>query len=327
MNLMIASLKQFSASLLGLGFSYLTVAQSCIDADGNVYNTVQVGSQMWMAENLRTSKYANGDDIPSGLTNGAWANTTVGAYDFPGNDPSNDSTYGKLYNGYAVMDPRGICPAGWSVPSDSAWVQLEIALGLPEASAFTFGMRGVNENVGGQLKSTALWASPNQGATNSSGFSALASGNRDNSGAYPSMFTNGDHWTSTEEAAGFLWGRYVYSFSSGIYRSPSPVVFGFSCRCVWNSTIGLDESDRDPSTFLTLFPNPTTGPVTLTRNNAAHAGMLQVFDAVGQLVVERTLRAGEGSITLDLSGQPSGIYVVSLRSNEGGREMVRIVKE
>lgn len=90
------------------------------------------------------------------------------------------------------------------------------------------------------------------------------------------------------------------------------------------STISIHEGSSPPTTF---FPNPTTGPVTLTRNNAAQAGVLLLYDALGQLVVERTVRAGEGLITLDLSGQPTGIYVVTLRSNEGGREMVRILKQ
>lgn len=89
---------------------------------------------------------------------------------------------------------------------------------------------------------------------------------------------------------------------------------------------GVDVQALAP-TAISCLPNPTTGPLSLTRNNAAHTGMLQVYDAVGQLVVERSLRVGERSITLDLSGQPSGIYVVMLRSNEGGREVVRIVKE
>ena len=89
------------------------------DIDGNVYNTVTIGTQVWMKENLKVSKYRNGDPIPTNLTDAAWGAATTGAYSIYNNDAANNTTYGKLYNWYAVVDSRNLCPVGWHVPSDA----------------------------------------------------------------------------------------------------------------------------------------------------------------------------------------------------------------
>ncbi|MFM7033498.1 MAG: FISUMP domain-containing protein, partial [Bacteroidota bacterium] len=104
--------------------SFTCGTSTVTDVDNNSYNTVQIGTQCWTQSNLKVSKYRNGDNIPTGLSNSAWQGTTSGAYAIYSNDPVNDGLYGKLYNHYAVTDGRGLCPTGWHVPSDAEWTTL-----------------------------------------------------------------------------------------------------------------------------------------------------------------------------------------------------------
>ena len=166
------------------GETYVT--DSITDVVGNVYNTVLIGDQLWMAENLKTFKYSNGDIIPNVTDNFAWSQFSNGAYCLYNNLTANDQVYGRLYNWYAVDDPRNICPAGWHVPSEFEWDLLATFLG--------------GESVaGGKMKSTINWESPNTEATNSSGFSAVAAGRRINSsGAFSSLGLNAGFWSSTD---------------------------------------------------------------------------------------------------------------------------------
>ena len=137
------------------------------DQEGNVYRTIQIGNQLWMAENLKTTKYRNLDPIPNVTDNTAWNSLTTGAWCYLGNNSSNDCPYGKLYNWYAANDTRQICPSGWHIPTSSDINILVSYLGGASIA-------------GGKMKSTGsdYWQSPNIGATNESGFSALSGGYR-----------------------------------------------------------------------------------------------------------------------------------------------------
>ncbi len=194
------------------------------DADGNVYNTVTIGNQLWMKENLKTSKYRNGDPIPTNLSNFDWQNTTSGAYAIYNNDVANNATYGKLYNWYAVADSRNLCPVGWHVPSDAEWTTLINFLG------------GIYE-AGGKLKSTSsLWTAPNTGATNESGFSGLPGGvrNVNNNGNFTNFGTDGAWWSSSPYTTADSW-YFGLSYSVGSsYLGNLGVnkAFGFSVRCL-----------------------------------------------------------------------------------------------
>ena len=103
------------------------------DIDGNIYRTIKIGNQWWLAENLKVTHYRNGDGITYAPDASAWANLTVGGYSAYDNSPNNAATYGMLYNWYAVNDPRGLAPAGWHVPSDAEWKQKEMYLGMSQA--------------------------------------------------------------------------------------------------------------------------------------------------------------------------------------------------
>jgi uncharacterized protein (TIGR02145 family) len=222
----------------GVGTAYgneisFTTLNLPVDIDGNAYDTVVIGTQVWMSKNLRVSKYRNGDPIPTNLNNTDWQNSTSGAYAIYNNTTSNDSIYGKLYNWYAVADPRGLCPVGWHVPSDAEWQTLETALGMPAVELNNTGGRGSAQNVGGQMKSVSpLWLSPNTGATNSSGFSGLPGGRRVSNGAYDFIGYYGYWWSSTQSATTSAWLRYLHYSFGNVYLSGNTKRVGFSVRCV-----------------------------------------------------------------------------------------------
>jgi uncharacterized protein (TIGR02145 family) len=190
------------------------------DIDGNTYNTVVIGTQEWMAENLKVSKYRNGDNIVTGLSDAAWNTTTSGAFSIYDNDVANNAIYGKLYNWYAVADPRELCPVGWHVPSDTEWTTLENYLGGDFVA-------------GGKMKAVStLWVSPNTGATNSSGFTGLPGGFRNNGGTYVNIGSLGYWWSSTQSSSTYAWFRVLYYNLGYVGRNGFPNRYGFSVRCV-----------------------------------------------------------------------------------------------
>jgi uncharacterized protein (TIGR02145 family) len=212
----------------------LTTATSTnpVDVDGNVYTTVTIGSQVWIKENLKVTKYRNGDPIQTNLNNTAWENTTTGACAIYNNDAANNTTYGTLYNWYAVADSRDLCPVAWHVPSDEEWKTLEIYLGMIASDADLTGFRGTAQNVGGKLKSTSLWINPNGGATNESGFSGLPGGTRNFSGGYNSLNSHGNFWSSTENSTTIAWYRTLYYFDGSSIRGTTNKQNGYSVRCI-----------------------------------------------------------------------------------------------
>jgi uncharacterized protein (TIGR02145 family) len=202
------------------------------DIDGNVYKTIKIGDQVWMAENLKVTHYRNGDPIPNVTDVGTWGDLTTGAYCNFDNNEGHVATYGRLYNWYAVDDSRNIAPEGWHVPTDADWKQLEMYLGMSQAEADGKGWRGTDE--GGKLKETGTthWASPNTGATNESGFSALPGGYRHSSGSFTSMGGRANFWSSTGISSGYAWGRTLSCYCSQVSRNNYDKHYGCSVRCV-----------------------------------------------------------------------------------------------
>jgi uncharacterized protein (TIGR02145 family) len=229
-------LRAYATNSVGTAYgneiSFLTL-NLLTDIDGNAYDTVVIGTQVWMNKNLRVSKYRNGDPIPTNLSDGSWGATTSGAYAIYNNTATNDSIYGKLYNWYAVADPRGLCPVGWHVPSDAEWQTLETALGMPAAELTAAGNRGSVQNVGGKMKAVSpLWLSSNTGATNSSGFSGLPGGYRFYDGtSYGDVGSQCYWWSSTQISTPSARMRNLV-YSVGVYRSFRIKSNGFSVRCV-----------------------------------------------------------------------------------------------
>jgi uncharacterized protein (TIGR02145 family) len=190
------------------------------DIDGNTYATIQIGTQTWMAENLKTTRYNDGTAIPTGLSNAAWGATTNGAYAIYDNNAANNTTYGKLYNWYAVNTGK-LAPAGWHVPTDAEWTILINYLG--------------GESIaGGKMKATILWQSPNTSGTNSSGFSALPAGQRYLSGAFDNIGIRGYFWSSSIGGGGYPNNiRLNYEFSNS-FMEGAVDRNGLQIRCIKN---------------------------------------------------------------------------------------------
>lgn len=190
---------------------------------GYSYTSVVLGNgQEWLAENLRTTTYANGDPIPNVTDNTAWTQLTTGAWAHYDNNANYQNPYGKLYNWYAVADPRNVCPTNWHVPTDAEWTVLTDYLG------------GVSV-AGGKMKSTGTqyWQAPNTGATNERGFSGLPGGLRfDYNGAFSSLGYNGLWWSASESGAEAAWHRGLNYNNAGISLGNYLKRSGFSVRCL-----------------------------------------------------------------------------------------------
>jgi len=208
-----------------------TTSGTLTDIDGNVYQTIKIGNQWWMVENLKVTHYNNGDSIPNVIENGLWSGLITGAYCNYNNNTSNVSTYGRLYNWHVVNDSREIAPTGWHVPTDDEWKELEMSLGMSQMQADTLVWRGTNE--GGQMKEAgfAHWPSPNSGATNSSGFKALPGGFRRDTGQFINLNDTGHWWAKNGSGAEAMNRalKYTYSQVLRLYYSKQN---GYSIRCI-----------------------------------------------------------------------------------------------
>ena len=188
-----------------------------------------------MSENLKTTHYNNGDEIPY-PSNADWESYTEGQYGVYDNDPSNAEVYGNLYNWAAATDERGVCPEGYHVPTDDEYKVLEMYLGMSESEANDTGSRGTNE--GSKLAGGAdLWYSgilKNNSEFGSSGFTGLPAGYRgyDNGTYSATMGWSGSFWSSSESSSGNAWSRELNYDDSNVSRTSNDKRGGFSVRCL-----------------------------------------------------------------------------------------------
>jgi len=195
-----------------------------VDLDGNVYHTVKIGSQIWMVENLKTTKYRNGDPIPFVQDGTQWSNLTSGAYCNIGGDNNISYTYGHMYNGYTINDSRNIAPNGWHVPTNVEWDTL-------------INFLGGSTIAGGKLKDSTFiyWKSPNTGATNETQFFALPAGGRNagSNGRFDELLSVGHYWSSSCTLTSYL--VYEMHFGSkGTGKQYLGFRNGFSVKCIKN---------------------------------------------------------------------------------------------
>jgi len=199
------------------------------DIDGNVYKTVKIGDQWWMAKNLRVSRYRNGDKIPTDLSNSEWEDADYGASaiylhsQIEGLNSAEEveAAYGKLYNWYAVDDDRGLCPEGWHVPSREEWTELTEYLGGWDVA------RGKMKCTRTEPDPHPRWKNPNTGATNESGFSGLPGGIRNAFGYYGGIGEIGYWWRSTKVSE-----IYLFYEDAIVDRFDISKRDGFSVRCL-----------------------------------------------------------------------------------------------
>ena len=200
------------------------------DIEGNYYNTTPIGTQIWMADNLKTILYNDDTQIPNVTSNTAWAALTTPAYAWAqNNEATYKPLYGAIYNWYAVSTGK-LCPTGWKVPSDADFSAMEINLGMTVAQAGALEWRGTDQ--GKQLKNTTGW-STGQNGTNTSGFAALPSGYRAHTtGIFEGLGLINYFWTSTEQDAAVALYRRLDGDNDAVYRGATFKRAGKSVRCV-----------------------------------------------------------------------------------------------
>lgn len=298
------------------------------DYDGNVYNTVQIGSQCWTKENLKTTHYTNGTAIPLGST----TSTTVAYRYNPNNDAANVATYGYLYNWPAVMHGeassnaipsgvQGICPDGWHVPSDREWQEMEFAAGVSESdtagiSTSTTGYRGdvaakLCANIGWNSSSVANTAG-NMSSTwrNSTDFSAIPSGRY--TGGYQYFGVSANFWSATENSSSGASHRFLNYEYTGIGRSLGATKFdAYSVRCVHDMPVPLGE-----------LPIVTTNIVTDITYTTATCGGNVVYEGNSAVTVRGVCWSTSANPTVEDShtedGSGQGSFVSTLTNLTAG---------
>ena len=192
-------------------FSYTAFSQS----------EVKIGKQVWMTKNLDVDRFRNGDVIPEVKNAKQWIKASKNkkaAFCYYDHDPKNGAIYGKLYNWYAVNDPRGLAPKGYHVPSDAEWTVL-------------IGFLGGESVAGEKLKSTSGWANGGNG-DNSSGFNGLPGGYWGGNGHFYFITDYGYFWSSSEDGTSGAWSRVLYNYYARVYRHASDKDDGLSVRCL-----------------------------------------------------------------------------------------------
>jgi uncharacterized protein (TIGR02145 family) len=199
----------------------LATAMMLTSFQGGSTKEVSIGKQVWMSENLNVDKFRNGDPIPEAKTEEEWKKAGENkqpAWCYYDNDSANGARYGKLYNWYAVNDPRGLAPKGWHIPTDAEWTLLTDHLGGSEVA-------------GGKMKSTSGWVESGNG-TNSSGFSGPPGGYRYFNGAFYAIDSNGIWWSSTDYTTSHATFRYLYYFGGDVGSYDYNKDYGMSVRCL-----------------------------------------------------------------------------------------------
>ena len=293
------------------------VGSGVTDIDGNNYNTVIIGEQEWMSENLKTTKYCNGDGLPINNNNstGTWGNLTVGAWNISPNYPNN----GKFYNWYAVADNRNICPCNWHVPSDSEWTILENYL---IANGFNYDGSTSGNKIGKALASqnptqNINWtSSTNLGAVgnntalnNSSGFNATPEGflfaeTNSSIGIYSSM------WTSTEANSSCSWVRSIgnaYTVLGRLNCDLGEKTFGLSIRCIKNNPLNINSQSK--SSF-NIYPNPTNNFVNINITTQDLPSEYIIYENSGKKLNRGIINSENTSI--NVSELQSGIYFITI---------------
>jgi len=286
-------------------------AQTVIDYDGNVYDTVIIGTTVWMKQNLKVTHYNNGTPIPNITDNTAWSSLTTGARCYFNNDSAAyDSVYGAIYNWYVIIDTNNICPTGWHVSTNAEWQTTETYLG------------GINV-AGGKMKEadTLHWTNPNSGATNSSGFTGLPGGLRDVSGNFLYKHENGLWWTATAYSASKAWGTYLWYLNTAVDHNAVSKTYGLNIRCIKDNNTGLEDFNKIEK--LKLYPNPANDKITIdfTKNDNIN---LVVYNTIGEIVMLRKLT--KGTTEINIRSLVTGAYFIKITGDDFTLQL-KLIKE
>jgi uncharacterized protein (TIGR02145 family) len=275
-------------------------AQTVLDIDGNVYNTIPIGTQVWMKENLKVTHYQNGDPIPNVTSQTSWDALTSGAYSDYNNDINNVDTYGRLYNWYAVSDIRNIAPEGWHVPTDADWNTL-------------FDFLGGISVAGNKLREAGNihWDAYNGGdgnkyATNSSEFTALPGGFRIVGETFEYMTDFGFWWSSEESSIDAA--NYIYMTITNVSKENYKKAMGGSIRLIKDSPVTkIDDTYYDDN--IKIYPNPAFDQIDIVINESQIINM-QIYNMIGACVLQKELSSN--NYTINISSLPKGIYIIKL---------------
>jgi uncharacterized protein (TIGR02145 family) len=292
-------------------FSLNSFAQcgTVTDIDGNVYNTVQIGNQCWTESNLKTTHYRDGSAIVNGNDSGTWSgnildSTQIGEWCIYNDSLVNDSLFGKLYNWYAVTDPRGLCPAGWHIADSLEWTTMVNVL-------------GGYDSAGEALKGLTLWQAPNV-ANNSSGFTALPGGGRDEFGNFRSKGQKSIFWSTTIrlDAPGNAWTWNMINIDIDANNDNDLCQFGsgFSCRCIKDSVATGVRDLKGTLDEIQIFPNPSSGNFTLKIPASEQPVTVEISDVTGRRIQQLNVPAFTQQYNLNIY-QP-GVYLVRVTINE-----------
>lgn len=209
--------------ILGIAIMTSSLISSCVDSslEPSTFNEITIGNQVWMTQNLNLDKFRNGDTIPYAKTDEEWdraGSNSQPAWCYFDNDNEKGKKFGKLYNWYAVNDPRGLAPEGWHVPTNEDWNSLTNFLG--------------GESVAGKkMKSTFGWLGNGNGS-NESGFLGLPGGHRANYGVFSDINYGGYWWSSNQENPAFAWSFSLHYGSDTLSKLDYFTQYGFSVRCI-----------------------------------------------------------------------------------------------
>jgi uncharacterized protein (TIGR02145 family) len=292
------------------------------DIDGNTYKTVVIDDLVWFSENLKVTRFQNGDIIPNVSDSASWAGLTGPGMCSYQNDTSYDCPYGKLYNFFVASDSRNPCPSGWRVPSIVDYNKL---INYYDSTANGGATSSLPNSAGGFLKSSGLtyWQTPNTNAINASGFSAIPNGGRNNAGVF--SFTNNSaaaYWYSTQLGTGnmgyFLQLPYNQEFAvrNAYFRQ-----YGICIRCVTDlSTLGIDDNQVH---HFNIYPNPSHDFITINADNSLIGKTFILSDLSGrQLLMGEVLSE---NMTISISQLPTGMYFVHFKGVNSAA--IKIVKQ
>ncbi|MCK9413373.1 MAG: fibrobacter succinogenes major paralogous domain-containing protein [Prolixibacteraceae bacterium] len=220
-------LRAYASNSVGTAYgnerSFSTGRMLAKDVDNNFYHLVTIGSQVWMTENLKTTRFRDSTLIPLVEDNSSWGNLILQGYCwYDNNQADNGSTYGAIYN-WSTVSSGKLCPSGWHVPSDAEWTILSVHL-------------GGDTQAGGKLKenTTVHWKVPNAGATNETSFSALPGGYRTITGEFGNVGSYGNWWSTSALNSTVAYYRYLYYGNGSMTKSYISQKYGLSVRCLKN---------------------------------------------------------------------------------------------